>query len=108
MRLAVPISAAADDSAVLRRLPGVGTWGGDESNLRGHDWDEVLGCGLELADSIYSLFVLALFGALVGLGAAILLGFPRWVGVTAGALLMPLSMVILSRAVAGEDHRNRC
>lgn len=89
----------------MRRLPGVRNW--EVKNLRGHDWDEMLGWALELADSIYSLFGLALFGALVGLGAAILLGLSRWVGIVAGGLLMPLLMIILSRAVAAEDERNR-
>ncbi len=74
---------------------------------RGHDWDEVLDYCLELADSIYSLFVLALLGALVGFGAAILLRFLPWVGIVAGGLLIPVATVILSRAVAREDNRNR-
>jgi hypothetical protein len=79
---------------------------GDVKDLRDRDWDEVLGCALEVADSVYFLCLSALFGALVGLGAAILLGVPRWVGVATGGLLMPLLLIVLSRAVAREDERN--
>lgn len=76
------------------------------TSWRDLDWDELLGQGLEFVEGIYTLLAIALFGALIGFGAAVLLDIPRWLGVVAGAFLIPLSMLLLARAVRREDERS--
>lgn len=73
---------------------------------REHDWDDALDYGLELVEGIYALLAVALFGVLVGFGAAVLLDIPRWLGVVTGGFLMPVLMLLLIWAVRREDERS--
>jgi hypothetical protein len=71
----------------------------------GHDWDELVDRLLEVVDGIHGVMVIAVVGALVGLGAAPLVNVPKWIGVGIGALMLPLAVVLLARAAAREDDR---
>jgi len=71
----------------------------------GRDWDEVVGSALELVDAGYAIALLTGLGGLLGLGAARLLQIQGWVGATAGALLLPLLVILLVRAASREGDR---
>ncbi len=72
---------------------------------REHDWDEVLGYGLEVVDGTYALLAVALLGVLVGFGAAVLFDIPYWLGVVGGGFLLPVLMFLLIWGVRREDER---
>jgi hypothetical protein len=72
--------------------------------LAGHDWHDIVGQLLEMAEGVYAVVAFALFGALVGTGAA-LLNARYWIGLSVGAVLVPVAVVLLARAAGREaDH----
>jgi hypothetical protein len=71
------------------------------------EWDDPIGSFLEVLDGVVGIVLFAFLGFGLGFGAAELVGAPWWLMAVPLAVLVPLGLVILVRAAAREDERNR-
>jgi hypothetical protein len=71
------------------------------------DWGDVFSDVLAAYSGLSRLVRAALLGALFGAGVGLLFGVPFVVSVVAGAAIASAAWLLLIRAVAREDRRNR-
>ena len=72
-----------------------------------YDWGDVFSDVYAALEALWGLAEIAFLGGLIGAGAGLLLGAPVVVCVVAGAVVVPAGWLLLIRAVAREDRRNR-
>jgi hypothetical protein len=71
------------------------------------DWGDVFSDVYAALLGLWRLAELAFLGGLIGAGVGLLIGAPFVVSVVAGAVILPAGWLLLIRAAAREDRRNR-